>query len=124
MMRSFLLFIFLLLVTSGCTIYHIDSQETSGYYYPSKGSASEVIYLENINQPHKIIGYVTVNAERRQSLSEILAKMKREAAIIGADAITEIKTDSTGTWKKFPAQNVIGNAYLRANFTATAVVFK
>ncbi len=50
--------------------------------------------------------------------------MKREAAILGADAITNIQSDATGAWKKLPAQEVVGNGYVRANFTATAIVFK
>ena len=57
-------------------------------------------------------------------MDQIIEKLKREAAVLGADAITDIKTDSTGTWKKLPLQHVLGNAYVRANFTATAVVFK
>ena len=93
-------------------------------YYPSKKSASEVAYLEKITTPHDIIGYVTVNTERRQQIEDVLEKMKREAAILGADAITDIQTNASGQWKKLPGQALLGNAYIRANFTATAVIFK
>ena len=109
---------------SGCSLYHINSEEITTNYYPSKQSPRDIVYLENIDQPHELIGIVTVNAERRQRISEILEKMKREAAILGADAITNIRTDSTGQWKSLPAQNLISNGYIRANFSATAVKFK
>jgi len=109
---------------SACSVYHIDSQDITTNYYPSKKSIAEVVYIETVSRPHEVIGYVTVNAERRQPLSEVLEKMKREAAILGGDAITNVKTDSTGRWKKLPAQALIGNAYVRANFTATIIVIQ
>lgn len=110
-------------MTAGCSIYHINSEETTSTYYPSKTSAGDVVYLETLDRAHEVVGQITVNTERRQRLSEVLEKMKREAAIIGADAITDIKEDSTGQWKKLPKQDFIGNGYIRANFLATAVVF-
>lgn len=116
----------LLLLSSGCALYHIDSQNISPNYYPSKKSSNDVVYLENVDKPNEIIGYVTVNTERvhSETMEDIISKMKREAAILGADAITEIKSDAAGEWKKLPAQKLVGNAYVRANFTATAIVFK
>lgn len=116
----------LLLMASGCSVYNIDSQNVSTNYYPSKKLFNDVVYLEKVDKPNEIIGYVTVNTERIQSdkMEDIIMKMKREAAILGADAITEIKTDATGEWKKLPAQKLMGNAYVRANFTATAIIFK
>lgn len=47
--------------------------------------------------------------------------MKREAAILGGDAITDIQSDATGTWKRLPIQKTIGNAYVRSNYTAEVV---
>ena len=116
----------LIFLTSACSIYNVDSQNISANYYPAKKSANEVSYLEKVDQPNEIIGYVTINTERIQGekMEDIIGKMKREAAILGADAITDIKTDATGDWKKLPAQKIVGNAYVRANFTATAIVFK
>ncbi len=114
----------LTLFLSGCSLYHVDSEDIATDYYPSKSSPNEVVYLEEIKRSFEIIGYVTVNAERRQRVGEIIEKMKREAAILGGDAITNIKSDATGQWKQLPAQELIGNGYVRANFTATAVVFK
>ncbi len=87
-------------------------------------SYDDVIYIENLDKPHDVIGRIIVNAERRQRVSEVLDKMKREAAILGGDVITDIQSDATGEWKKLPAQQVIGNAYVRSNFSATVTVIK
>ena len=123
-MKKFFALIMLALCTSACSVYHINSEDISTEYYVSKKSPSDVVYIEDLTRPHEIIGYVTVNTERRQRVSEVIEKMKRETAILGGDAITNIKTDATGAWKRLPAQEMLGNGYVRANFTATAVVFK
>ncbi|MCA9400460.1 MAG: hypothetical protein KC713_02450 [Candidatus Omnitrophica bacterium] len=109
---------------AGCSLYHVNSEDISADYYPSKNSPEEILYIENVKEPHEVIAYVNVNAERRQKISEVIDKMKREAAILGGDAITAVKTDATGTWKSLPAQEVIGNAYVRANFKASVIKFK
>jgi len=124
MTKKGLILFFLMLFTCSCSVYHITSEGTTNEYYPSKEIAEDVVYVKNVNQPHEVIAHITVNTERRQKLGDIIAKMKREAAILGADAITDIKSDATGRWKKLPAQDLIGNAYVRANFTVSAVVFK
>lgn len=124
MIRNILAIIFLMFATSACSIYHVTSIDSTDEYYPSKQRASDVIQLETVDKPHEIIGEVTVNTERRQRLSEVIGKMKREAAILGGDAITNIRSNATGTWKKLPAQDLIGNAYVRANYTASVVIFK
>lgn len=123
MKKLFLLLITILLVSS-CSLYRINSEDVTTDYYPSKTSASEVAFMDIVAQPHEVIGYVTVNAERVKGFDDVVSKMKREAAILGGDAITDLKTDATGTWKKLPAQEFIGNGYIRANFTSTVVVFQ
>lgn len=119
-----ILSIFLMTAAGGCSIYHIHSEDVSADYYPSKANADEVVYLEEVTRPNKVIGQVTVNAERRQSIDEVILKIKREAAVLGGDAITNLQTDATGNWKKLPAQQLIGNGYIRANFSATVVAFQ
>ena len=113
----------LVVVAAGCSLYTVSSEETTEEYYPPKSSANQVLYLDRVPQPHTIIGYVTVNTERRKTLEEVIDKLKREAAILGGDAITDVQTDATGFWKKLPAQRLIGNAYLRINFRAAIVLF-
>lgn len=114
----------LIVFTAACSLYNVSSEETTQNYYASKPTTKDIEYLEDVAKPHEIIGYVTVNAERRQSMNEVIDRMKREAAILGGDAITNIQSDSTGEWKKLPAQQLVGNAYVRANFKGTVVVLK
>lgn len=108
---------------TGCSIYQIDSNPTNTKYFPPKKSPSEIVYLESLNVPHEIIGTVVVTTERRQALENIIPKMQYEAAMLGGDAITDIETDATGTWKKIKAKALLGNAYIRANYSAKVVVF-
>ena len=121
MMKKIVSLITLVLLTSSCSIYHITSTSTTDDYYPTQ-ETSDVAYLDRIDDTYTIIGKVTVNAERRQRLNDVIEKMKREAAILGGEAITDIQSDATGPWKRLPLQQTIGNAYVRANFTASVVV--
>lgn len=116
--------IFFPFLISACSFYKVDSKNTTDEYYPPKHSSTDVVYLEEVSRPHMVIGKVTVNAERNKPLTDVIEKMKYEAAIIGGDAITNIQTDGSGLWKKLPAQKLVGNAYVRANFTADVVVFQ
>ena len=116
--------IILVFLTSSCSIYHVNSVDSVDAYYPPK-STHQVVYMKVVDRDHEIIGTVTVNTERRQrNIDDILAKMKREAAILGGDAITDIQTNATGTWKRLPILKTFENAYIRSNYTATVVVFK
>jgi hypothetical protein len=125
MTKKIFALIVIALVTSSCTLYHVTSVDQTEAYFPPKASIDEVAYLENIEgKDYTVIGTVTVNGERRQRFfDDVIIKMRREAAIIGGDAITDIKTDATGVWKKLPAHEALKNAYVRANFTASVVVF-
>ena len=124
MTKKIVALITFVLLTSSCSIYHINSVDSGDTYYPAK-STDEVVYLEEIDEDYEIIGTVTVNGERKQrNIDDILGKMKREAAILGGDAITDIQSDATGVWKRLPVQQTISNAYVRANYTASVVVFK
>ena len=124
MIKKIIYMIAAMFILTGCSIYNIDSQDISTDYFPPKQSAADVVYLDEIYQPHFFIAYVTVNTERNQLISDVIEKMKREAAILGGDAITNIRSDATGTWKKLPAQQIVGNGYVRANFTASVVKFQ
>lgn len=114
----------LTLVLTGCTVYQIDSKNTSQDFYPPKTAIDQVQYLENVDKPFEQIGEVTVTTERRQSLADVLPKLKQEAAVLGGDAITDIQTNATGMWKKIKLQKLFGNAYIRATYSAKVIVFK
>ncbi len=120
-----LLLAFLVLITfSGCSIYSIDSRDSSQEYYAPKTSINDVEYLEKVDKPYTEIATVSVTAERRQSLKEILPKLKQEAGILGADAITDVQSDAPDSWKWLKGQKLLGNAYLRSTYTAKAIVWK
>ncbi|HQP10606.1 MAG TPA: hypothetical protein PKV41_04410 [Candidatus Omnitrophota bacterium] len=125
MTKKFLALTICVLLLSSCTLYHVTSVEQTDAYYPAKASVDDVVYLKEIDrEDYTVIGTVTVNGERRQrSFDEVILKMRREAALIGGDAITNIQTDATGVWKKLPAQDILKNAYVRANFSASVVIF-
>ena len=124
MIKNIVALIAFVLITSSCSIYHINSVDSGDTFYPAK-SIDEVVYLEEVDENYTVIGTVTVNGERKQrNIDDVIVKMKREAAILGGDAITDIQSDATGVWKRLPVQQTIGNAYVRANYTASVVIFE
>ena len=120
-LASLLLFTSLL---SGCTFYQIDSKDTSTDFHPPKNSIDDVAYMETIDQPYDEIGIVTVTTERRQTLEDVLPKLKQEAAILGGDVITDIQSNAGGTWKNIKLQKLFGNASIRTQYSAKVVVLK
>ena len=123
-MKQLLLLALLAFGFTGCTVYQIDSRDTSSDFYAPKKNIDDVAYLEKIDKPFVEIGIVTVTTERRQSLADILPKLKQEAAILGADAIMDVQSDSSGVWKSVKLQEIFGNGYIRSNISAKAVVYK
>jgi hypothetical protein len=124
MKRILFSLLFLVVFSTGCTIYQIDSKDTSQDYYIPKTSIDDVTYVEKVDKPYTEIATVTVTTERRQPLEDILPKLKQEAGMLGADAITDVQGDATDFWKSLPRQKVIGNAYIRSTYTAKAIVWK
>ena len=116
--------LFLAVFSSGCTVYRIDSKDTSQDLYVPKTSIDEVAYVEKAGKPYTEIGTVTVTTERSQSWQDVLPKLKQEAGMLGADAITDLQSDATDFWKKYAPHKVLGNAYIRTTYTATAIVWK
>ena len=124
MKQTLLILSFLVVFTSGCTVYQIDSKDTSQDFYPPKTSIDDVVYMEKVDKPYTEIGTVTVTTERNQALSDVLPKLKQEAAVLGADAITDLQASSSDLWKKLKPQQLLGNAYIRTDYTAKAIVWK
>jgi hypothetical protein len=124
MKRIFFSFLFLAAFSSGCTVYQIDSKDTSEDYYVPKTNIDEVAYIEKVDKPYTEIATVTVTTERVQKLEDVLPKLKQEAGMLGADAITDVSSDATELWKKYAPQKVMGNAYIRSTYTAKAIVWK
>ena len=109
MKRILFTFLFLAVFSAGCSVYRIDSKDTSPDYYVPKTSIDNVAYIEKVDKPYTEIGIVTVTTQRCQSWQDVLPKLKQEAGILGADAITDVQT---------------GNAYIRTTYTARAIVWK
>ena len=124
MPRKIFFLLFVTVFISACSIYRVNYEETATAFYPPKKSSMDVKYIENLSEPHEVIGFVTVNTERRQQMGEIIEKMKREAAALGGDAITNITMNSAGAKKEVKWKNFFANAYIRTTFTGTVVVFK
>jgi K+/H+ antiporter YhaU regulatory subunit KhtT len=122
MIKTLVIVLCTVLLTSSCSLYRVNFEEVTDNYYVPK-SPENVQVVEQLTQPHEIIGYITVNTERNQEMEDILYRMKTVAARLGGDAITNIQSNATGSWKKFPAQKFIGNAYVRANYSATVIAF-
>jgi hypothetical protein len=124
MKRTLFTFIFLALFASGCTVYQINSKDMSQEYYVPKTSIDDVTYVEKTDKPYTEIAEVTVTTERRQTLQDVLPKLKQEAGNLGADAITDVQSDATDLWKKYAPQKELGNAYIRVTYTAKAIVWQ
>jgi hypothetical protein len=123
-MKILFTLLFLAVFSSGCTVYQIDSKDTTQDYYVPKTNIDDVTYVETTDKPYAQIAEVTVTTERRQTLNDVLPKLKQEAGMLGADAITDVQSDATDFWKKLPQQKFIGNGYIRSTYTAKAIVWK
>ena len=126
MKRTLFAILFLVVFTSGCSVYSINSKDTTDVYYVPKTNVDDVAYIEKIDdsKPYTQIAEVSVTTERRQSINDVLPKLKQEAGMLGADAITDVESDATDFWKRLPEQKVIGNGYIRSTYTAKAIVWK
>ncbi len=124
MKRTLFTFLFLAVFSSGCSVYRIDSKDTSQDYYVAKTSIDDVAYIEKTDKPYIEIATVTVATERRQSWQDVLPKLKQEAGMLGADAITDVQNDATDMWKSLKPQKLLGNAYIRTIYSAKAIVWK
>lgn len=122
-MRKFLKLFFLIALLSGCSLYQITSDETSLDYYPPKSSGDQVLYLKEVPHPYKVIGSVVINAERNQKQEKIIEKLKREAAVMGGDAITNISPIDGEDASKNKLTQILRNARLRQSYRADVVVF-
>jgi len=112
MNRKLFLLPLLVLVLSACSLYKINSDETSLDFYEPKSPSSQILFLENADsQKYEVIGTVVVNTERRTAKDVIIAKAKREAARLGGNAITNLREEPPEHKSRF-----LRNAYIRTNY--------
>src|SRR4051794_6343958 len=107
MKRSIFGLLLLTAALSGCSVYQINSKDTTQDFYPPKTSIEDVKYLETVDQPYEQIGIVTVDTERRATLQDVLPKLRQEAAIMGGDAITDVQSNSGTGWKNVKLQKLL-----------------
>ena len=124
-MKPTLLSLLLLVIfSSGCTVYQISSKDSSQDFYAPKTNIDQVAYIEKVDKPYVQIAQVTVTTERNQAMESVIPKLKQEAAILGADAITDVRGEAAELWKQLKPQKFLGNAYIRTDYTAKAIVWK
>ena len=109
MARAVVLIILCSFFLAGCGFCRVDSEDVSTNFYPPKVSSDQVVYLKNVDKPYDVIGIVKVTTEREITRAEVESRMRSEAAILGADAITDLASE------KLP---------FRIQYTAKAVGFK
>jgi len=91
-MRNFTLLLITAGITifAGCTYYRVNADEIAFNTIHPKENHKEIHYMETVNVPYEVIGTVVVSTERRNSIQEVLEKMKYQIALIGGDAVTNI----------------------------------
>ncbi len=109
MAQTMLLIVLCFLFFTGCSLYRVDSKDTSSDFYAPKDSVDQVVFLEKLKKPYDVIGVVKGVTEGLTSRDDVIEKMRYEAAILGADAVTDLAFE---------------NEPFRAQYTAKAVVFK
>ncbi len=108
---------------SGCSLYRIDSEDTTLDFYPPKASANDVAYLEKLDKPYEVVGIVSLDAERSRAIEDIILKMRYEAAILGGDAITDLRSDLSEAKEK-RSRPLLINARIRVRYSAKVIIFK
>ena len=119
MVRRFITAIVVCGVCVGCSFCRVDSRDTTREFYPPKATPDKIVYLQTVDRPYDVIGIVTVSAERTRPFEEVLTPIKREASILGGDAITDVLQNAD-----LPGPRILKNAGLRVNYTAKVIVFK
>jgi hypothetical protein len=109
MLRPAVVIIIFSVIVAGCSLYRVDSKDLSSDLYLPKDSADQIVYIEKLDKPYDVIALLKITADRTSPLEDILVRMRYEAAVLGADAVTDVVSD---------------HALLRVEYTAKAVVFK
>ena len=112
---------FILLLTAacipamaGCTSYRVNAEEIAFKSTIPQENLNRIQYLETVNVPYEVIGTVIVRTERRNNIDEVVDKMKRQIAVLGGDAVTNIvQVDNPGPFTS-----------IRTTYKGTVIVFK
>jgi hypothetical protein len=115
-MKNFILLLSTLVISSltGCTFYRVNADEIAFNSVHPKENHKDIQYLETVTVPYEVIGTVVVGTERRNSIEEVVEKMKGQIAILGGDAVTNIV--------QFDEPSPITR--IRTRYKGTVIVFK
>lgn len=82
-------------ILASCSFYSINSvDESSAPVMPdAKKSFFDVEYAPEPTEKYTVVGTVRAKTERNRDFDDVIRKMKMEAAVIGGDAITDVKLD-------------------------------
>ncbi len=100
-----------LLTCSSCSIYSLDSDQQ--LVVPNRDETRDpqtIEVLETVTRPHKVIGTIVINTERNEDMDSIYWRMKKEASVMGGDAITNLR--------------ISPNKRIRANFTVDIITYE
>lgn len=123
MKKAFPFFLCFLFFMCGCTTYHVDSVDTAVDFYPPKDSEDSVVYLKNVDRPFEVIGEISVVTEQVSSPEDVFVKMRREAAILGGDAFTDIRKDGK-EWRPDEHVRGISQGRILARYSAKVIVLR
>lgn len=115
-MKKFILLLstILLPTLTGCTYYRVNADEIAFNTVHPNENQHDIQYLETVNVPYEVLGTVVVSTERRNSMEEVVEKMKRQISVLGGDAVTNIvQIDEPSAIKR-----------IRTKYKGTVIVFK
>lgn len=101
---------------ASCSFYSIESREDSPVITQPKKSFFDVEYEPEIKRKYVVIGDLRVRTERNRNMNDVIRKMKMEAALMGADAVTGIRIDDQPQEKE--------KSRLRIDYIGQAVVYQ
>lgn len=88
-MKKLVLFLFILISLSSCTISTHFIEDGAKSYAPTQASNIKVYSSLNINKNYVVIGSIAADAVGNSE--DALEALKEEAALIGADAVVDVK---------------------------------
>lgn len=78
---------------ASCSSVHLLTADTDQRYSQTSPERIEVYSLDKIGKPYVIIGQVVANAEAFSDDPVSIDNLKKEAALIGADAIINLRLE-------------------------------
>jgi len=91
--------LFTLIAGTGCSVYQINAEDTSFDINLPKNAADKILYQEKIDGPYELIGVVSVTTEKAKLFEDVLPGMQQEAAALGGDVLTGVRSEPAGAFR-------------------------